>query len=198
MGGGVNISGQEQVQRMISAHARDEPGVHDGRGVHGLGHADAGVRRGGGRFMGSLSVTLDIESMLRRPGEPRPRKSGFQITCLQDDGLEVYDTDEDQIGATCSPIPPMPTTPRPWSSCTRCWSRTTGTAYTSTTSPWTRELVAEVYWAVFGMHGMSRTCCSSTCSERKEAPERRPLPYHRTGQSVSGSHGKGPFLAGAR
>lgn len=95
---GVDISGQEQVQRMIFTRMPVMSQVF--RMVEGFMASDLQmpVFDPDGRFIGSLSVTLDIEGMIRERAEALGLSPGFQITCLQDDGLEVYDTDEAQIG----------------------------------------------------------------------------------------------------
>jgi len=51
-----------------------------------------------GVFNGSVSVALDLESMIRGIVNSNVNTERFQFTALQRDGLEVYDTDEAQIG----------------------------------------------------------------------------------------------------
>jgi hypothetical protein len=50
-----------------------------------------------GAFNGSVSVTINIQQMVKDIVKAE-MPARFQFTCLQPDGMEVYDTDEAQIG----------------------------------------------------------------------------------------------------
>lgn len=51
-----------------------------------------------GRFIGSVSVTLNLQEMLKDIVNEELAGTSFQFTCLQTDGAELYDTDEAQVG----------------------------------------------------------------------------------------------------
>lgn len=95
---GVDISDQEQVMKMLDSHLPVMSGVF--MMVEGFMASDmqTPIFDLDGRFIGSLSVTLDIEKLIREKAEALDLSVGLQITCLQYDGLEIYDTDEGQIG----------------------------------------------------------------------------------------------------
>jgi hypothetical protein len=156
---GVNISGQEQVQRMITAHMPVMSDVF--MMVEGFMASDLQlpVFDAEGRFIGSLSVTLDIESMLRDKVEALDLAAGFQITCLQDDGLEVYDTDEEQIGRNLFTDPAYANYTETLEFMHQVLGSSSGYGtYEYYESLGSGELVTkEVYWTGFGMHGMSWT-----------------------------------------
>ncbi len=156
---GVNISGQEQVRRMITTHMPVMSQVF--MMVEGFMASDMQmpVFDAEGRFMGSLSVTLGIESMLRDKVEALDLATGFQITCLQDDGLEVYDTDEEQIGRNLFTDPAYANYTETLEFMHQVLESNNGYGiYEYYESLGSGELVTkEVYWAVFGMHGMSWT-----------------------------------------
>jgi hypothetical protein len=152
---GMDISGQEQVQRMITTRMPVMSQVF--RMVEGFMASDMQmpIFDADGRFIGSLSVTLDIEGMIRERAEVLGPSSGFQITCLQDDGLEVYDTDEAQIGRNLFTDPAYANYTETLEFMHQMLGSSSGYGtYEYYDSLESANLVTkEVFWADFGMHG---------------------------------------------
>lgn len=95
---GIDISGQSQVQRMLTTMMPVMSDVFVMAEGFTATDIEVPVFTTGGVFNGSVSVALDLESMIRDIVDASMDTDMFQFTCLQTDGLEVYDTDEDQIG----------------------------------------------------------------------------------------------------
>jgi len=152
---GVDISGQEQVQRMITTRMPVMSQVF--RMVEGFMASDLQmpIFDADGRFIGSLSITLDIEGMIRERAEALGLSSGFQITCLQDDGLEVYDTDEAQIGRNLFTDPAYANYTETLEFMHQMLGSNSGYGtYEYYDSLESENLVTkEVLWTDFGMHG---------------------------------------------
>ncbi len=152
---GVDISGQEQVQRMISTRMPVMSQVF--RMVEGFMASDMQmpVFDQEGRFIGSLSVTLDIEVMIRERAEALGLSSGFQITCLQDDGLEVYDTDAAQIGRNLFTDPAYANYTETLEFMHQMLGSSSGygTYEYYETLESGKVVTKEVFWSDFGMHG---------------------------------------------
>ncbi len=152
---GADISEQEQVQRMISTRMPVMSQVF--RMVEGFMASDMQmpIFDADGRFIGSLSVTLDIEGMIRERAEALGLSSGFQITCLQNDGLEVYDTDEAQIGRNLFTDPAYANYTETLEFMHQMLGSSSGYGtYEYYDSLESRNLVTkEAFWTDFGMHG---------------------------------------------
>lgn len=156
---GTDISGQEQVQRMLATRMPVMSQVF--RMVEGFMASDMQmpVFDAEGRFIGSLSITLDIEGMIRERAEALGPSSGFQITCLQDDGLEVYDTDEGQIGRNLFTDPAYANYTETLEFMHQVLESSSGYGtYEYYDSLESGNLVAkEVFWTGFGLHGTQWT-----------------------------------------
>lgn len=153
---GTNISQQPQVLRMMETMMPVMSDVFVM--VEGFTATDIEVPvfTTDGRFNGSVSVTLDLEGMLRDMVGSSIDLDMFQFTCLQTDGMEVFDTDEDQIGRNLftDPVYQNYTTTLAFMHMLVGESAGYGTYdYYRTLS--SRELAEkEVYWSSFGMHGV--------------------------------------------
>jgi hypothetical protein len=95
---GTDISEQSQVQRMLETMMPVMSDVFVMAEGFTATDIEVPVFTNDGVFNGSVSVALDLESMIRDIVNASMDTERFQFTCLQTDGLEVYDTDEDQIG----------------------------------------------------------------------------------------------------
>lgn len=156
---GTDISDQSQVQSMLSGHLPVMSEVFTM--VEGFMASDMEIPvfDGNGTFIGSISVTLDIEGIIRDKVEALGLSVGYQITCLQDDGLEVYDTDEDQIGRNLFTDPAYENYTETLDFMHEMLRSSNGYGtYEYYQTLESQELVTkEVYWSSFGMHGMSWT-----------------------------------------
>ncbi|MDD1772262.1 MAG: hypothetical protein LUQ09_05010 [Methanomassiliicoccales archaeon] len=156
---GTDISDQTQVVKMLNNHLPVMSQVF--QMVEGFMASDMElpVFDGNGTFIGSISVTMDIEEIVRDKVEALDLPSGFQVTCLQDDGLEVYDTDEGQIGRNLftDPIYANYTETLDFMHEMLMSNNGYGTYeyYESLESQ--EPVTKEVYWSGIGMHGMSWT-----------------------------------------
>ena len=152
---GVNISGQAQVVRL---HQTMMPVMSDIFAmVEGFEASDIEVPVFDldGRFIGSVSVTMNLEQMLEDIVSEELSGTSFQFTCLQTDGMEVYDTDEDQIGRNLftDPIYQNYTETLAFMHGVVQTSQGHGT-YQYYRSVASHELIdKEVYWSTFGLHG---------------------------------------------
>lgn len=106
-------------------------------------------------FIGSVSVTLNLQEMLEDIVKEDLAGTVFQFTCLQTDGAELYDTDEGQIGRNLftDPIYQNYTETLAFMHQVVQASQGHGT-YQYYRSVASGELVnKEVYWSSFGIHG---------------------------------------------
>jgi branched-chain amino acid transport system substrate-binding protein len=156
---GTNISDQAQVIRMLSSHMPVMSEVFMMTEGFAASDMEVPIFTEDGTFNGSLSITLDIESIIRDKVEALNLTSGFQITCLQDDGLEVYDTDEDQIGRNLFTDPIYENYTETLAFMHEMLGSSNGYGtYEYYESVDSGNLVSkEVYWSSFGMHGISWT-----------------------------------------
>jgi branched-chain amino acid transport system substrate-binding protein len=156
---GTDISEQSQVQRMLSSHLPVMSEVFTM--VEGFMASDMEIPvfDGNGTFIGSISVTLDVEGIIRDKVEALDLSVGYQITCLQDDGLEVFDTDEDQIGRNLFTDPAYENYTETLDFMREMLRSSNGYGtYEYYQTLESQELVTkEVYWSSFGMHGISWT-----------------------------------------
>jgi branched-chain amino acid transport system substrate-binding protein len=154
---GTNISDQSQVRMMLGNHLPVMSEVFMMAEGFMASDMELPVFTEDGRFNGSLSVTLDIEDIIRDIVEPLNLASGFQITCLQDDGLELYDTDEDQIGRNLFTDPVYENYTEVLEFMHELLGSNNGYGtYEYYESLESGKLVTkEVYWTSFGMYGMA-------------------------------------------
>lgn len=156
---GTDISDQPQVQAMMRHHlpVMSEVFVM----VEGFTASDMEVPvfDGNGTFTGSVSVTLDMERLIQGKADLLGLPEGFQVTCLQDDGLEVYDTDADQIGRNLFTDPAYQNYTETLDFMRGMLQSSSGYGtYEYYQTLESRELVGkEVYWTSIGMHGASWT-----------------------------------------
>lgn len=152
---GTNISDQAQVRRMSDTMMPVMSDVFMMAEGFPAADMEVPVFTTDGRFNGSVSVALDMESMLRGIVNADLDTERFQFTCLHTNGLELYDTDEDQIGRNLFTDPAYANyteTLEFMHGITR-QSQGYGTyEYYQTLD--SRELVEkEVYWSSFGLYG---------------------------------------------
>ena len=95
---GTDISGQSQVLRMLLTRMPVMSDVFVMAEGFTAADIEVPVFTPDGLFIGSVSAALDLESMMRVIVTSSVDTAKFQFTCLQTDGMEVYDTDEAQIG----------------------------------------------------------------------------------------------------
>jgi hypothetical protein len=95
---GTDISGQSQVQKILLTRMPVMSDVFVMAEGFTATDIEVPVFTAEGKYNGSVSAALDLESMMRAIVNSSVDKTKFQFTCLQTDGLEVYDTDEDQVG----------------------------------------------------------------------------------------------------
>jgi hypothetical protein len=108
-----------------------------------------------GAFVGSVSVTLNLQQLIKDIVEEELNGTSFQFTCLQPDGTEIYDSDEGQIGRNLfsDPIYKNYTETLVFMRQVSGSSQGHGT-YSYYRSVASGELVnKEVYWSSFGLHG---------------------------------------------
>ncbi len=152
---GEDIGGQAQVVRL---HETLMPVMSDVfTMVEGFEATDMQVPvfDQGGKFVGSISVTINLQEMLKDIVGEELAGTSFQFTCLQTDGAELYDTDESQIGRNLftDPIYQNYTETLTFMHQVVLVSQGHGT-YQYYRSVASGELVnKEVYWSSFGLHG---------------------------------------------
>jgi hypothetical protein len=152
---GADISGQAQVARMRETMMPVMSDVFTM--VEGFEATDlqAPVFDRAGAFVGSVSVTLNLQQMVKDIVEEELNGTSFQFTCLQPDGTEIYDSDEGQIGLNLfsDPIYKNYTETLVFMRQVAGSSQGHGT-YSYYRSVASGELVnKEVYWSSFGLHG---------------------------------------------
>jgi hypothetical protein len=108
-----------------------------------------------GRFIGSVSVTLNLQEMLKDIVNEELAGTSFQFTCLQTDGTELYDTDEGQIGRNLFTDPIYQNYTETLTFMRQVVQTPQGHgAYQYYRSVASGELVnKEVYWSSFGLYG---------------------------------------------
>jgi hypothetical protein len=108
-----------------------------------------------GSFVGSVSVTINIQKMVQEIAEEELNGTAFQFTCLQRDGVEIYDTDGAQIGRNLF----TDAVYRNYTETLAFMHQVVQTSQGHGTYQYYRSVTSgdlvnkEVYWSSFGLHG---------------------------------------------
>ncbi|MCG7843901.1 MAG: hypothetical protein MIO90_00540, partial [Methanomassiliicoccales archaeon] len=152
---GANISDQAQVRRMMETMMPVMSDVFIMAEGFPAADMEVPVFTADGRFNGSISVAMDMESMLGDMVNTHMDASKFQFTCLQTDGLELYDTDSDQIGRNLFTDPAYQNYTMALQFMHGVTSQGQGYGtYEYYQTLESKEMVEkEVYWSSFGLYG---------------------------------------------
>jgi hypothetical protein len=152
---GADISGQAQVARMRETMMPVMSDVF--RMVEGFEATDLQVPvfDQTGAFEGSVSVTLNLQQMVKDITTEELNGTAFQFTCLQTDGAEIYDSDEGQIGRNLFTDPIYQNYTETLAFMHQVVQTSQGEgAYNYYRSVASGELVnKQVFWSSFGLHG---------------------------------------------